>query len=161
MCRQQHNPTVVMRFLQQQGASECQAGIWLNGSDIRWRLLSARPNFRMAYSSSNYSCSATHGVDPRQAIRRGCQGDQLYARRHYHASLIWTVSGCDSPGLPLDLTLKSDSSVLTKIRLLFSFTKCKFLCWLRLLIIFKPFIYQKKTSPVIYTFLLLHKSFDN
>lgn len=36
----------VMRFLQQHGSSECQAGILLNGSNIRWRLLNTRQNFQ-------------------------------------------------------------------------------------------------------------------
>lgn len=46
LCRRQYNPTVVMRFLQQQGASECQADILLNGGDIHWRLLNAKQNFQ-------------------------------------------------------------------------------------------------------------------
>lgn len=45
-CKKQHNPTVLMRFLQQQGVSECQALALLNGSDICWRLLNARQNFQ-------------------------------------------------------------------------------------------------------------------
>lgn len=112
------------------------------GSVIHWRLLNARQNFRMAYSSSNYICSATHRVDPNRpfgVVVKETSVSFFIPGINMHASLIWTVSGCDSSGLPLDLTLKSDSSISTQIRLLFFFTTCKLLCFL-LLCIFKSSI---------------------
>lgn len=90
-----------------------------------WMGVIPAEGFRMAYSSSNYNCSATWSWQP---ILCGCQGDQ-----HVSAlcPMLTYISYLDCVSvwfiwitLALDIKIRT-----TKIRLFVSFTSCNFLCF--------------------------------